>query len=69
MKYISIAIVALLSQASAITQKGAPTIGFITGTNTGPTPANERKMPDMSVLYPKREKLPEPGSPECSRWW
>ena len=69
MKYISIAVVALMSQASAINQKGAPTISGITGTNTGPTPANIRKMPDMSVLYPPRPKLPGPGDPECSLWW
>ena len=73
MKYISIAVVALMSQASAINQRGAPTISGITGTNTGPTPSitieHPRKMPDMSVLYPPRPKLPGPEDPECSLWW
>ena len=71
MKYISIAIVALMSQqATASIQRGAPTIGQITGTNTGPTPANwPRKMPDMSVLDGVRPKLPKPESPECNGWW
>ena len=68
MKFITLAVAALIGASAHKITTGAPKISGITGTNTGPAPGlpnGVRKMPPMP-LGPLAKKLPDPAAAPCN---